>query len=550
MADVRVPGPAAGTGAEKGHFARQATGLVREVSTLNAFYMNWISVFPPLVLAVSVFWTLSVFPGANLYLAILLAVLVAVPIMVAVGSLSSVIPRTGGDYVLVSRTLGPYFGMVSSAFTLATFFIATAFVALSTVTVAIGPVLAAIGLVTESQTLESWAATVATSKNWQFGLGVGAILLATIPHAFGWRVALRFLGWATLFSVAGFVLVAIVALVRSGGDFTSSFNDVSQPVTGSPDTYDDVITSAREAGFDTTPGFSMTNTWPALGAILGFLGPYAYVSIYVAGELRRGASLRNMRTMVLSVVSAGVIIALFMALFFYSFGGEFFRSINIVNGTEDYPFAAPPLYPFLAMIAANNALVAWVIGLAFAIAFPLLLFVQFIVPIRLLFAYAFDGVLPFKVANVSPRRGTPIVALMLAVPVSTALLAWAVWSTGFFTVLAFVVLFQTSALVFLCLAGAVLPYRRPELWRAATSSKTVWGIPLLTITGIGGMVSAGIVLFLYLKYEGLGITDRWLALRDMAIVAAGAIVVFLVARFVRARQGSDLMQVYREIPPE
>jgi len=538
------------TGPDDGLFARQATGLVREVSVANAFFMNWILVFPPLVLAVSVFWTLSVFVGANLYLAFAMAVLLAIPILFAVGTLSSAIPRSGGDYVLVSRVLGPYVGMASSFFTLATFTIAGAFIALSATTLGLGPVLAALSLITGSGTLSDWATTLGTDKTWQFVVSLAFLLLATLPHALGWRVGLRFLTWGFLFAVGGFGLIGLVLLFTSSGGFSSSFNDVATPVTDNPNTYNSFISSATEAGFDLSPGFSLSSTWPALGAVLGFLGPYCYQTIYVAGELRRGAAKRNPQIMLFSVVASGAVIAIYTLLFFSSFGGEFFRAANIINGTPDYPFATPPMYVFFAMIAANSSVLAWIIGLAFVAAFPMLLFLQLLAPIRVLFAYAFDGVLPFRVSHVTPGKGAPVFALLIAVVATIGALAWAVWTTSFFTVLAFIVLFQLLALTLLCVAGALMPYRKTELWRATTGGRTIAGVPAITVGGVVGLACAFFIMYLYLHYEGLGIASNWVAFRAVLIVGATGMLAFALARFIRSRQGFELNRVYTEIPPE
>jgi hypothetical protein len=126
----------------------------------------------------------------------------------------------------------------------------------------------------------------------------------------------------------------------------------------------------------------------------------------------------------------------------------------------------------------------------------------------------------------------------------------AVYSASFFTVIAFVNLFQFTALFVLCLAGAALPYARRDLWRAATTSGVFFGIPVITIAGIAGMIGCALVPFLYLRYVGLGITDPGFAVRTMIVVAVVALAGFLLAREVRRRQGMNLVGIYQEIPPE
>ena len=56
--------------------------------------------------------------------------------------------------------------------------------------------------------------------------------------------------------------------------------------------------------------------------------------------------------------------------------------------------------------------------------------------------------------------------------------------------------------------------------------------------------------FLYLHYPGLGITSRGHALRNVGIVVAAALVVYVIADAVRRRQGMALTKAASEIPPE
>jgi hypothetical protein len=86
-----------------GLFARKSTGLVREVSGKQQIFWNFLSGFPPYGLALGVFVALSGFPGGNLVVAALLAIPLALVLAYVYGLLTAVMPRTGGDYVYVSR---------------------------------------------------------------------------------------------------------------------------------------------------------------------------------------------------------------------------------------------------------------------------------------------------------------------------------------------------------------------------------------------------------------------------------------------------------------
>ena len=61
-------------------------------------------------------------------------------------------------------------------------------------------------------------------------------------------------------------------------------------------------------------------------------------------------------------------------------------------------------------------------------------------PIRSVFAWAFDRLLPEKLAEVNERTHSPVPAILLVMSLVTAMLAWSVLSTDFFTWLALGVL--------------------------------------------------------------------------------------------------------------
>jgi basic amino acid/polyamine antiporter, APA family len=540
-------GVAGSAGLDSGAFARRATGLTRELPARSTFFYNWLSIFPPIALAVGIFYALSAFPGGNLYVAYLLAFVIGVPINIAIGMLSSTMPRSGGDWILVTRVLGPYVGAVSTFFALATFAFAAAFIALATVTQAVGPSLAAIGLVTNNQSLTNLAGNILGSHTWTFVVALVALLAAGVLAGLGWRVSLRIFNWGTYLAIAGLVLAGLVVLVVSGASFVSAFNHFAQPVTNNPDSYHQIITSAQKAGVDTNPPFSWAATWPTLGAVLSTT-IYAYVSIYVGGEVRRGAAIRTPVIMLGVLAATFAFLAAYTALFYSSFGKDFFTAINAISGSKDYPFSAPPYYVFLAAIAGQNGLLAWILGLTFLISYPLLLFVIVIQPVRVLFALAFDGLLPSRMADVSERWHVPQWALVVSLVGITAVLAWAVLNEFFFTVLAYTVLFQTTSMFLLCLSAALLPFRRKELWRGGTAAWTWGNVPVITVAGIGGMIGLAIVWLIFMSYEGLGIANRGQAVFTWAAVGLLGLVFFLVARAVRSRGGQSV--TFSEIPPE
>ena len=87
---------------------------------------------------------------------------------------------------------------------------------------------------------------------------------------------------------------------------------------------------------------------------------------------------------------------------------------------------------------------------------------------------------------------------------------WAVNARGFFEVLAYATLVQLIAMGLVGLSAVVAPkLRSPQLYRASASQRTVAGVPVVMIAGVGAVLSAVFVWWAYLHYDQLGGTRRW-----------------------------------------
>lgn len=94
-------------------FTRAATGLVREAGLLDAlvYNVNFISIG---LMVALMFLYMPSYGGVSLPLSLVLCALLALPTAATYGMLAAIMPRSGGDYVYVSRVLGPAWGMMSN----------------------------------------------------------------------------------------------------------------------------------------------------------------------------------------------------------------------------------------------------------------------------------------------------------------------------------------------------------------------------------------------------------------------------------------------------
>jgi APA family basic amino acid/polyamine antiporter len=175
--------------------------------------------------------------------------------------------------------------------------------------------------------------------------------------------------------------------------------------------------------------------------------------------------------------------------------------------------------------------------------------VSLLPPTRMLFAYAFDGMLP-KVFASTTRGGAPWVSVIVSGAGSIAILVWATGSGSFFKALSYATLIQLIAMGLVGLSAAVVAYRKPELYRASSSQIRVAGIPLTTIAGCGSIVTAVFLWIVFLSEPKLGIADHsgffvW----AIGTVVAGALF-YGVAYSIRKGQGVNVNRAFAEIPPE
>jgi amino acid transporter len=535
-----------------GAYARKATGLVREVSPFSTFVFNMAAQPTAILIATAAFiLPLAFFPGGSIWLGFAMAFALALVLCLCYGLFTSAIPRSGGDYVLVSRVTHPVLGVISSFFWVAGVILVLAFVAQSFVTIALAPSLTAVGLIGGHESLITAGEDLATSKWWQFGIGTGVILFSAALLAGGWRWTTRIMNglWAVM--ILGLATIFVFLLFKSHQGFVNSFNQFAGSITGEPDSYNGIISAAQKEGIDPSPAFSLDQTWPAMAAIAG-LAIYGWLSIYISGEVRRAKDITQVKIMSLATFVHIAIAVVLGIVFFWKFGHDFFVAVNGLSATEAYPFAgAPPYYTFLASIAGGSTIFAWWILITFAVAYPLLVIPNITIAVRALFAWALDGLLPARFAQVSPRTHAPNYAIALVVVLSLPVLYWATSNTeGFNKFLYEAVLLQLVTMVLLSIAAILLPYRKPDVWRASATTQRFLGVPVVSLAGALSVILMAGLFFVYMHYPALGIEDKGHFFRDCAVVLIAALVTFFVARTARRSQGVDVDKLAAEIPPE
>jgi amino acid transporter len=521
---------------------------VREVKPWQAMAINFITGAPPFVIGIALFGALSGFPGGNFLVAALLTIPLALGVVYAFGFLTAAMPRSGGDYVIVSRTLHPILGTISSVCISVSSFLSIAFESLAMVTLGIVPGLYILALVGHHHRLFKWGDTVNSSNNWKFGLGSIGIIVAGIAVGAGWTWVKRFMFTLLGFSLLGLVVSAITALVTSKNSFISHFNAFAQPYTHKSDTYSSVLSAAAAKGVNLHPGFSFTKTIPVI-AVIATISIFAYWSTFFAGELRQGNTLKTANRMGFASVAILVSVIVFVAIFFHGYGKPFLTAAY--GGGLPSELGNSGAYFVMTSAQVNNTAFALFMVLSFVLFWPVIIAETALQPPRTLFAWSFDGILPKQVAGVT-RRGVPLTATAITIAGSLLAYAWAIYIAkgNFFKVIVYATLIQLVTHVLISVSAIAFPYLRTRLYRASVADRRIGNLPLIVIAGVAAILTTVFIYWAEFHYPFFGLKDKgslfiWLG----SSVGFGALW-YLGARFVRRQAGIDIDRVYAEIPPE
>lgn len=530
-----------------GLFVRNATGLVRQVSPFLSTVINFTPGNPVQTLAAGLLFALSLFPGGNYFLALALITPMMLAFAYAYGLLTAAIPRTGGDYTLVSRVLTPALGIIAAFSQIMAVILTAVFAAQAFVSTGIGPSLVSFGLLSHHPSIVRWGTKIAVEKGWLFGISAAMVLLVGIAMVQSWRRLAKIQLTLFVLCVGGLAISVLVALFTTHTGFVNTFNKFAQSYTHSGNTYSGVIATAAKAGVNPHPPFSWSATVPILGVLATF-AVFTYWSTYIGGELRRGGSLGTANRMSLAGFLNLLAVLVCVLIVFHTFSREFLAAGY--GGGMPASMPVQPFYFLLTGVIVHSGVVALILGFSYALFWPLLVSVGLLAPTRMLFAFAFDGILPKQITAVG-RGQTPWAAVTLTIGIVILVLVWAIFIThSFFLVIVYATVIELVAMGLVGLSALVFPWRRPRIYRASVSNRTIAGVPLVSIAGCAAVASAVILVFLYLHYKGLGLANLGQFFVVAGVTFGAAIVYWLVATFWQDRRGSDLALVYKEIPPE
>ena len=566
-------------------FTRQSSGLVREVSVTNALFFNtaafigagvgWYPVFYSLAfvpigtyVAFTTYGWASIIVGA---FCVLLALIFA--------SLTSVMPRSGGDYVFTSRIvpkIGPFIGWLES-WTLA--FASLAIIAFEVPIVVRNLQITGriVGIGTGSEFFNganTWFTdeTGAVTGVPGFIASLAVLALIALITFQAVRRFHRIITWLAVLGLLGAALMFVVGMVAiTPENFAANLPQYSGGVT-----VDQLAAAGDAAGFKTT-GLDLT---PGLFAFIAGIVLLNYIgfqySAYISGEIRG-----NVRRGVLIALLGALAIAVFMNSVYTDFISDRLGIDGQVAWGAIYwgfisdpalPLGQPNSMPLMGVIASPGLWPIWTIVSLSVTLFPFLLcpvYVAFLSRVQL--AWSLDRQVPEWFGRVSERLHAPANAILAAILVAGVLallqnfpilravglgfLAPVDGKLNLVSTLWFSILAAGLTWIMPGVNALLVRWTRPDIAKDAPflmwlpAMGIVWVVmtvglywyaginPILNRVGAGAEESQ----LDYLNRTGITMT--------LVIFAAGVVVYLIQAARNRAA-GIDTRLMYQEIPPD
>ena len=390
-----------------------------------------------------------------------------------------------------------------------------------------------------------------TDKGWIFVFGfvmiaaMTAILIAGTKTTFRWQNAF----WIT--ATLGTLLAFVVLLFGSKGSFINHFNAVSDKFGAHGNSYQSVISTAKAGSAHPHPFGSATT--PAIFVIMTFM-VWNWWSVYLSGELKSASNRNRQMSIMFGALGWDVIgLVIGVLLIYKTVGYQFMVGANTA-GNGAYVLPTGPFYHYFAsLVVNNNVLTTIIVGSFLFWSLPAMVGNTFM-PVRSVFAWSFDRLLPERFASVNERFHSPIPAILLVMAIVTAMLAWSVLATTFQTLLALGVLAGVVCMAIVSVAAFTFPQRQPELYKGSPANINIFGIPVLKIVA---PLTFGVMVFLTWEtwhYPALALSgntgNRWQIFAFMGGIVIAGLLIYYIARAVRRRQGVDIDLVYQELPPD
>jgi basic amino acid/polyamine antiporter, APA family len=539
-------------------FLRRASGVVRAMSPTDGMFYGYLSATGIYSYFLILFLGFATFPRANFLAANIITFILFFFVFGTYALLGSTMPRSGGDYVFVSRIVHPLVGFVTSmaGWTLWQFF-GCYFAASALINVVLRPGFDLIGVKTNQHV---WITISNDLSKWWVRLPLVVLLIVMA----GW-ICVNGMRWYTNVqkyfmmpgAILGLLIIAASLLIWNKNTFFSNFDKFQGVVGGQPS--GSVEALAAKNGFNAHASTDWTDT-VGMSVEFAYLYLWTMWSIELFGEMK---SARRVRTVFGMFTGSHVLMFItylvgFTWAYYYvgtawmkSFAYMALNNSDQLGGGWDFRGAATFFY-----MPSLNLFLGIVLFLCFVGPASQSLFNTILGSSRLMLAASFDRLLPSWLGKVN-SKGVPHVSIWLGVGLSAAVAAtYEAWNN--IGELLFWSTFMTLiAMAFSMLAGVLLPYRMKSVYEVSPASQyKLFGAPLIVVIGLISVVfitgldlAAGLMNSQFHLFQFSNPAARAGAI-TAGVVTLASIIWYFVVVSQRKKEGIDVAAAFREIPPD
>ncbi len=525
-------------------FVRKASGLVRIATSPRVFMFNIFWTAFGFVLTYVFFWGAITSPGADLSSGALLTTVFVLPQVTLYALFAAIMPRSGGDYHYVGRSLHPSLGfMVSFAWVVWLSFWA-AWGAYAFTSFGLAPIVSTWGAITHNQALVDLGVFLqSTQAAWAIAAVV--LVVSFILSVVGTETYFKLQNIAFALLLLGLAVFIVLMLINDNAAFINGFNNALNWLTGEPNTYNYVINSAKELGVNLNPEFSWRSLLILVPLFYTYM-PYCIGSTFMAGEIK-DVKKSQLWGGPFATIILGLLSALLAFLFIRTIGSQFWYAVGNLWWLGEYNLAVPPYFPSFVGLLTNNVVLYGLMSIGYLIWGVWFVPQNIMLNSRIMLAWSFDRIAPEKLSYVSERFRTPVinaVLIFILAQIFLALYCTFPWLTMVSSIFALAII-----AIFVGLAGIVFPFRRPEIFERSPVAWKIGGIPALSIIALLDVLVGLFVSYFYLTEDTLAANapeSLWM----IFIIFLVGFIIFWIAKLYRKAQGIDVELAFKEIPPE
>jgi len=517
-------------------FLREATGLVRTFSWYDALILS-LAVTGPTIFGISsqIGYVAPNGPGADFVLSALAGLAFMVPLGVVYYIFAVRMPRSGGDYIWLGRTLNPIVGFVAGWAMFISFISLLASASVTEPAVVIPDVAVAWGYVWNNQGLVNWGMNFANSQSNLFWGTILVIVVAFVIISLGPRIYSK-----VMIIMAAIIFAATAIFIAAyAGASNASFAAGLGTMTHGNVTYSGILSQAQAAGIAYTP-VNMSATLLAIPFGVLLFNGFNY-GVYISGEVK-SAKKSMLWGVLIALAICGIIDCVGLYFVVRSESYQFVQAAFGLAGQGKFPLASPwsPLFvpavlsnPYLSTFVDFGFLLFnfwWGTGLAIAIT-------------RYVFAFSFDRLLPTAFADINDRLHIPLKGTVLSLAIAAILAYLAVYTT-YIGQLLNVVTIWSIVWVLIGIAAIAFPFVKKDMAMDLPGGR--WLLPVFGVLVIIGM---GTTFYWSVTNPAIGPSTPSSAALLVGIFAS-AVVIYAIRYFYYKGKGVDISATLKEIPPE